>query len=511
MASSVGTAIFEGGLRQPWRRFLWGTLAASLALHLVVAYRSKGFYQCDEHYQVLEFLGAKVGTTHIADLPWEYAARMRSWLLPALFLPVVPLAALAGLRDPFTLAWLMRTVAALVSFAGLAALSRCLPLWLRDGVPRRVTLLALHFFYWVPVLSARTSSENLAQASFLLGLSALLAARRGASTAAGLLFGLAFLARYQSAFMIAGACLWFWFDTRKRFALVVGLAAGFASALALGAVLDHWGYGEWVLPYFNYLRVNVLEHVANRYGTAPFWAYFTFFASDVVPPLGVMWVLTPLVALVRLPRHLLTWTLGPFVLVHLALAHKETRFLFPTLALATVLLGVLLEQELTTARGRSWFGRAWPKLRAPAAAVVLAANLLGFCLFTFDPPRPQWSLLDALDSVAPRGFTLYAAHGFAPMYTCGDLEPSFYEGTRAFRPYVGGQPLVAADARGLPVFYGWSDTPARLADGPFAKSCTAVATEPWTARPAAQALFRLPLVARFVPRVVAHVAYRCDE
>jgi len=511
MASSARTTIFERGLRLPWQTFLFGTLALSLALHLLVAYRSQGFYQCDEHYQVLEFLGTKVGSTRIANLPWEYAARMRSWLLPALFLPTIPLAALAGVRDPFSLAWLMRTFAALLSFAGLAAISRCLPLWLRDGVTRRGILLALHFFYWVPVLSARTSSENLAQAFFLLGLVALLGAWRGASAVAGLLFGLAFLARYQVAFLIAGACVWFWFHARARLPLVTGLGGGFAGALALGAVLDRWGYGEWVLPYWNYLRVNVLEHVADRYGTAPFWGYFTFFARDLVPPLGLIWVVTPLVALVRLPRHLLTWTLVPFVVVHMALAHKETRFLFPTLALCTVLLGVLIEGEQAASSAPSWFARVWPRMRKPAAAVVLAANGIGLCFFTFEPPRPQWSLLDALDSAAPRGFTLYAAHGFAPMYTCGGLEASFYEGTRAFHTYAEGQPLSTTDARGLPAFYGWADTPARLADNPFAKQCTAVATEPWTARPAAQALLRVPPLARFASRVVAHVAYRCGN
>jgi phosphatidylinositol glycan class B len=513
MLASARTAILEAALHLPWRRFLFGTLALSLALSLVVAHRSAGFYQCDEHYQVLEFLGAKLGTTRLAALPWEYAARMRSWLLPALFLPVAELAALFGLGDPFSTARVLRCFAALLSFGGLAALSWRLPLWLGDGVTRRLTLLALHFFYWVPLFSARTSSENLTQAFFLLGLSALLGARRGAGVAAGFLFGLAFLARYQSAFLIAGACLWFWLDARSRLALALAarLAAGFAAALALGAVLDRWGYGEWALPYWNYLRVNLLEHVANRYGTSPVWGYFTFFATELVPPLGLIWLITPLVALLRLPRHLLTWTLAPFVLVHLALAHKETRFLFPTLALSTVLLGVLIERELTPTTAPSWFARAWPKLRVPAAALVLAANVLGFCLFTFEPPRPQWSLLEALDAAAPRGFTLYAAHGFAPMYTCGNLHPSFYEGTRRFRPYVHGQPLSATDARGLPAFYGWSDTPARLPDNPFAKQCTALATEPWTARPAAQALLRLPLLARFAPRVTAHVAYRCGN
>jgi len=526
MLSGARTAIFESCLRPSWRDFLRRVLALSLVVHLVVAQRSKGFYQCDEHYQVLEFLGTKLGMSRVDRLPWEYAERMRSWLLPAMFLLPVRLAALLGVRDPFSLAWLTRSLAALVSFAGLAAFSRSLATWLRDGAARRVTLLALHFFYWVPVLSARTSGENLGQAFFLLGFVTLVGAppRDGAletthveprnpsalaSAGAGALFGLAFLARYQIAFLVLGACLWFWVRGGWRPSFATSVAAGFALALALGAVLDRWGYGAWSLPYWNYLRVNLIEHVANRYGTTPFWGYFGFFARDLVPPLGLIWVFTPLVALARLPRHLLTWTTAPFVLVHVALAHKETRFLFPTLALTTALTGVLLERELAVPAVRSWFARAWPRLRTPAAVVVLGANLVGLCLFTFAPPRAQWSLLDALDTAAPRGFTLYAAHGFAPMYTCGGLEPSFYEGTREFRPYAAGQPLAAADPRGLPAFYGWADTPERLAGNPFATRCVAIATSPWTARPAAQALFRLPLLEHFTRGVVGHTAYRC--
>ncbi len=525
MARGAPTAIVERCLRLSWRDFLLGTLAVSLALHLVVAYRSQGFYQCDEHYQVLEFLGTKLGSSSVEKLPWEYAARLRSWLLPALFLAPAQGATLLGMRDPFSLAWLLRTLAALVSFAGLVAVSRCLPSWLRDGAARRVTLLGLHFFYWVPVLSSRTSSENLGQAFFLLGLGALLGAppvepalsaapRRIsalASTTAGALFGLAFLARYQVAFLIAGACAWLWLHAPRRLPLAACVTAGFLLALGFGAVLDRWGYGEWVLPYVNYFRVNVVEHVANRYGTMPVWGYFSLFARDLVPPLGLIWVVTPLVALARLPRHLLTWTTAPFVLVHVALAHKETRFLFPTLALSTALLGVLVEHELSGTGVRTWFARAWPKLRAPVAVVLLAANLAGLALFTFEPPRPQWSLLDALDAAAPAGFTLYAAHGFAPMYTCGGFEPMFYEGKRRFRSYASGQPLSATDERGLPAFFGWADTPPRLPENPFARRCEALFTSPWTARPMAQTLLHLPFIERFAHGVVGHTAYRCPS
>ena len=53
-------------------------MAASLLLELLVAYRSQGFYNCDEHFQVLEFLGLKLGMTRPAELAWEFRAEVRS-------------------------------------------------------------------------------------------------------------------------------------------------------------------------------------------------------------------------------------------------------------------------------------------------------------------------------------------------------------------------------------------------------------------------------------------------
>ncbi|HEV8548541.1 MAG TPA: hypothetical protein VGQ57_05920 [Polyangiaceae bacterium] len=509
--------------RVPYRRFFRVVAALSLGVHLVVAFRSQGFYQCDEHFQILEFLGVKLGMAQAADLPWEYAARMRSWLLPALLWPVAKLALAAGAGDPFTLARIFRTFSALLAFAGLLAFARCLPLWLPDGRVRRGTLLVMQFFYWVPVLDARTSSENFAQAFFLLGLAALLGGFRRDFTApapgsrdwlstglmAGGCFGLAFVARFQSAFLVAGATAWLWLLGRERWSRLASLGAGFLAAVAAGALVDRWGYGQWAFPAWSYLRINVLEHAANQWGTLPPWGYVGLFAGDLVPPLGLVWVCVPFVAAFRLPRHLLTWTLAPFVVVHVALAHKETRFLFPTLELCIVLLGVLLEHELGPAGKSSWFRRAWPKIRVPAAVVLGLANAVGLGLFTFGPPRPQWALLDALDAAAPRGFTLYAAHGFAPMSRCGDLRVGFYQGTRRFRAYTPGAPLAERDERGLAVFYGWADTPARLPQSPFAARCEALLTSPWTASPAGQRLFRLPGLERFARRIVGHTAYRC--
>src|ERR1022692_3521309 len=54
----------------------------SLALHLVIAWFSVGFYHFDEHFQILEFAGYKMGTIPASSLTWEFAAHLRSAFQP---------------------------------------------------------------------------------------------------------------------------------------------------------------------------------------------------------------------------------------------------------------------------------------------------------------------------------------------------------------------------------------------------------------------------------------------
>ena len=71
------------------------SLAILAGVTILTAWFSNTFYFPDEHYQVLEFMGLKLGITPAAELPWEFEARIRPWLQPLLyFLIARPLMAL---------------------------------------------------------------------------------------------------------------------------------------------------------------------------------------------------------------------------------------------------------------------------------------------------------------------------------------------------------------------------------------------------------------------------------
>ena len=79
-------------------------------------------------------------------------------------------------------------------------------------------------------------------------------------------------------------------------------------------------------------------------------------------------------------RHVVTWMLVPFLLVHFFLGHKELRFFFPALFFAPWFI-VLMFRELP----RRWFGaRVWRYVLGVLVAVN--AGIMGYCLAQ---PRPE--------------------------------------------------------------------------------------------------------------------------
>jgi len=124
------------------------------------------------------------------------------------------------------------------------------------------------------------------------------------------------------------------------------------------------------------------------------------------------------------------------------------------------------------------------------------------------PTNQRWTLLDELDRLSPDGYTVFTAHGFEAVSTCG-VPASFYWGKRQWQAYPRGAPLVARDTRGLPAFYGWAGTPADVLQNPFAARCAEIAPKLWLSTPLARALWSRPPFSALARELTSYVAYRC--
>ena len=310
-------------------------LITGIVLCVVAAWFTIGYHHPDEHFQIWEFANYKLGHIPASDLPWEFPAKMRPGLQPFLAYSTVNVAQKIGIENPFLHVFLTRLL------CGLAAIwvywNWCS--WLGKDFKHagsvRWLRIGMLFFWCMPYLHARFSSENTSAICFFGGLLLLLQQIENQKkrhfwnyVAAGFLLGLSFFFRYQIAFAGIGLAAWLLFQKKLGLVSWTTLALGVLLAFGLGFAADFWLYGEWVCPPYNYFATNVL-HSDNRFGTEPWWWYFSETFVALLPPLSIGLFVFFGLGIWQKPMHVLTWCLLPFVSAHLMVEHKEMRFLFP--------------------------------------------------------------------------------------------------------------------------------------------------------------------------------------
>jgi phosphatidylinositol glycan class B len=195
------------------------------------------------------------------------------------------------------------------------------------------------------------------------------------------------------------------------------------AALALGALADRWGYGAWTFPPLGYVDVNLVQGVAARqFGHEPVLAYLYLLPAQLFFAITVVLMVAMVAMWLRNSRHAVSWVTLPFVLGHVAIAHKEARFLFPLAILAVTFPVLGFSPRLP--RWRETFARIWNWRASWAAKTVTAISLLGMVYFAVYPfgVRPHMPMAlylyrhwpGAVYSVAPafQSYPVYRPAGF---------------------------------------------------------------------------------------------------
>jgi phosphatidylinositol glycan class B len=387
------------------KRFLIRWLLISLVLHLVAVIFSSGYQNSDEHFQILEFLNAFLGRTPVSALPIEYGHMIRSWFQP--FLYWIPVRLLLGFGDqnPFHWAFAIRLLSSFIGWLSVVGLALCVPFWINpqnayksaQELWQKAAVITLCLFWGLPALHARHSSENLSGALFVIGLCGITGLihstkphRPGVLGAsffgAGILWGLSFEARYQVGFMVAGGFFWLALVRKLSLQSLIPIAAGILVAIGLGTYLDFLGYGHWTFAPWNYFHFNLIQDYVSSTDVSPWWDYFRRSWTESVPILGSLTLLGLIFFWVTEPLHFLTWGLAPLFLVHLAIGHKETRFLFPLAHAAPVCLVLAFSHPIA---GQS----LWDRMRKHTTLrlftrLVLALNLITLIVLSVIPAAP---------------------------------------------------------------------------------------------------------------------------
>lgn len=302
----------------------------------IASYFSVGYYHPDEHWQLLEFAGYKLGIVSKASLPWEFGCQMRPSLQPWIAFATQKVLGTFMAYDPFFWTFVLRLFSATFSIFTTYVFVRTFEYEIKNQTFRKYFWL-FSFFAWFNIfLHVRYSSEAWAENALLLGISYLYKSRNHIKFAflSGLMLGLSFEFRYQMGFAILGIGLWIlFFFNPKKWLTIAYMVLGFLLVFVICQALDVLFYGEWTFPPYNYFYQNIILKKAKNFGVSPWYDYFIQIIKSKYGILLSVYLIGLGLFIIKYPKHLFTWIIIFFVVVHILVPHKELRFLFPLAAL----------------------------------------------------------------------------------------------------------------------------------------------------------------------------------
>jgi phosphatidylinositol glycan class B len=372
---------------------------------MIGAYFSEGFYHFDEHFQILEFANYKLGNISADKLTWEFREQMRPTLQPSMVVGITKTFNLFGWDNPFHIATYLRFLSAFMGWLTLVLTYA----WGRNKFKtsfEKKWFLRTSFFLWFLLFNCvRFSSENWSGIWFFIGVAIFaLQTKSSAKTLffVGICFGLSFLFRYQSGFLIVGWVIWFLIVYKTNLKSFLVFSFGLAVIIVLGSLLDIWFYGEFTFAPWNYLNQNLIIGKASGFGIEPFWWYFTEGMVKMIPPFSLIFLLGLILFGWKNWKSPIIWSIIPFILVHSIIGHKEIRFLFPILFLF----------PLFFVKGLSAIQNSFEQWKARKFSTIITKtfwvfNLLALVIVLVLPAEPHIDLYRKLYNEYEKPITLY--------------------------------------------------------------------------------------------------------
>ena len=377
-----------------------------ILVFIITAWFSVGYNHFDEHFQILEFAGLKLGLTEKANLPWEYGCKMRPALQPLIVYCIYKTISVAWVTDPFVIAFFVRLFSAILTLVSIHMVIRMVA----PDISNRKLLYAfllLSFFLWfVPYNSVRFSSETIAGRVFLIGLAWFFLKKKLKGIdylLTGVLLGISFITRYQVAFMILGFAAWLAIIQKPGIRKLLMFCTGIILVFGLGVLADRWYYGEWTITSWNYFQQNILLDKASGFGTSPWWYYIEQTFMNAIPPLSLVYILAVFLYIIYYPKDILTWTMVPFLAIHFLIPHKEIRFLFPLIGFLPVMI-IRVADVILKKKGTEILDHRITKI---SVKLFWYINILMVIVLAFRPADAQISLFQKLWSDYPMPAKLY--------------------------------------------------------------------------------------------------------
>jgi phosphatidylinositol glycan class B len=373
-------------------------------IYVVTAIFSIGYHQSDEHFQIIEFALYKMGINQPTDLAWEFSAQLRSGFQPFLAYLFLKTFSLLGLSDPFVQMAIIRIFMGLfclmVSLVGIKAL---LPS-IKEQSLHQPFIILTPLLWFLPYISVRFSSETLSGSLFMLAFALVMLRRNPLSNSflfkvpwviIGLIFGLAFEARFQTGIMIAGFLLWMLIIAKKSVRSILLMVFGAGIGVVLGMVCSRWLYGQWCSPFFNIASMFLGKEGPN-FSSQPWFYLFQEVFMNGGFVVGVIILFCQFFFWVKHFKNPVTWITLPFFAFYLLVPNKEIRFLFPVAFFLPYII-IFSSQDFIIMAYRHFHPLVKSIGYYTIIFVFILANSLFVFLFAFKPADENTAVISYLD------------------------------------------------------------------------------------------------------------------
>lgn len=370
MAAPIRRAI---RLIQPGDISLRDYLLFALAARLPAVFFSRGYDFADHQFQYVDpayhlGLGGSWWRAH------DFVQGLRSWFYPGLLAGLFRFLAWTGIEEPVPMMIGTRFVHALLGLFPLFALWMLIVRF-RGFQGQRPLLLFAAANPLTVYCGVQPTGPTFATGLSLGSLFLFEGPGRLWPFLSGLLLGAAFACRFQEAFfgpvLLAAGLL------QRRFVASALMALGAACVVAAQGLLDLWTWGSFLASPFRYVRWNVFEGAASRYGEEPAWFYvpFVVLALLLVPPFVKSGLRALGLGIGAFP--VLFAASSFYLLLHTLVARKAFRFIIPALILLLLVYAFGLFQR----------SEPEPKIAILHRRLFVGLHLMGLVLVSFWYPQ----------------------------------------------------------------------------------------------------------------------------
>ena len=270
-------------------------------IHLIASYFSIGYYNSDEHYQIIGPLEKLLNIEN--KLTWEFDSQIRPWLQPYFYFFIIKSISFLEIKNPFILLFILRTISSLIGFLSIIFLYNHFKN--KFNLNNNFSKILIFSFWFYAFIHARTSSENLSISMLIFGVvifDKLFSIENKnnnpiLSLCSGLFFGLSMVLKYQMIISVFFVYLWFLFHRLNLENVKYVLISGIIILLVLifGLFIDYFGYGQINNTYFEYYYANFVKKWFVHFGNFPFWYYLKLVLINFFPPISIFIILSFLI------------------------------------------------------------------------------------------------------------------------------------------------------------------------------------------------------------------------